>query len=717
MKRILLPVSILFFVSCSGGNDPTPAPPTPPAVEIAVDKPTLEVSSAQSTATIAVTSNSDWEVSGMNSWCRVDKSQGSGNGVITVTIDPNDTYDSRKVSLTFIGLTKASSTNVIITQAQSGGLFIGTADTTVSRHQAEIEVKLLANVEYDIIIKEPEWIISTQQHNSKALVPATKRFTILKNETTSSRSSQIIFRDKNSTLADTITVAQKPSGEPHTVVPAQWDGVRRADIFYQIFVRSFADSDGDGIGDLQGITAKLDYIKSLGCTGIWLTPINPSPSYHGYDVTDYEAVNPQFGTMADFDALVAAADARGIKVILDFVINHSGNQHPWFKKAVADPLSAEGGYYLMEPSATVQQLCESGAIPMIEDRKYNAGMWRALGVGEKYYAMFDGSMPDLNYGVLPNLNPVYGEILDAAKFWMARGAAGLRLDAVKHIYQDENSSQNWQFLNRFYTDLKSAYPDVYMVGEVLSGMDLTAKYFAGLPSLFHFDSWWKIDWAINNSTGRYYAKDMNTAIDKFKSNRADFNACIKLSNHDEDRAISKLSGSIDKAKIAFAAIMTTPGQPYIYYGEELGMSGMKGSGDENVREPLPWGDNYTTTWTPMKNNAALPTVAAQKADAKSLLSFYVEYTKLRNTFPALSSGTLAYPDPESTPKELMIFTREKGSQKIMVIINVSTNAVDYEFAESITSLVATHGDARLLKMTEGGHVAEMAPLSVMIIEI
>lgn len=387
----------------------------------------------------------------------------------------------------------------------------------------------------------------------------------------------------------------KPEPETPSVLeskPMAWDGEKRGRVFYEIFVRSFADSNGDGIGDLNGITAKLDYLNSLGINGIWLTPINPSPSYHGYDVTDYRAVNPEYGTIDDLRILIAKARSLNIKVVLDFVINHTSSQHPWFAQAIASAEAPQRDYYLIAPRDKVQQMCQEGAFEMIEDRKYNPSMWHTTTGGQCYYGMFSPVMPDLNYAS----KDLMAEMVSAATFWMELGVDGFRLDAVKHLYQDEHSSQNVALLKRFYDALRSRYPSIYMVGEVLASTDVVAPYFGGLPSVFNFESWWKMEWALNNATGKWYAKDMNDCNQKFQTVRVDYNSCTKLSNHDEDRTRTVLQSSIEKARMAIIALMTMPGQPYIYYGEEIGMLGLKAQGDEGVREPIPWGDNYTTTW-------------------------------------------------------------------------------------------------------------------------
>ncbi len=469
-------------------------------------------------------------------------------------------------------------------------------------------------------------------------------------------------------------------------------------IYYEIFVRSFADSDGDGIGDLNGVTAKLDYLTTLGVEGIWLMPINPSPSYHGYDVTDYTDVHPDYGTLADFDNLVTQAKAKGIDVVLDFVLNHTSQEHPWFVNAMSSEDAEFRDYYTFVHKDDVKSMCEAGEIAMIDDNYYNSSVWRyPWGEGNtldhRYIGQFDGSMPDLNYGRVPDMTDAYYAILDAAKFWMKRGVAGLRLDAVKHIYQNETGTENLKFLSKFYEDLAAEYPDIYMVGEVLSGAEATAPFMASLPSLFHFDAWWKLYGDLTQWGAKYYAKDMQESYNTFKVYNSEFNAAVKLSNHDEDRAMTTLGGNVELAKIAAAAIMTTPGQPYIYYGEEVGMANAKTSGDEYVREPILWGDSYTTTWR--ENTAPTSTVAEQLSDDSSLLCFYQMITAARKATPALQRGTFVPLPYDSLPTSMMAWYRSLGDKRVFVLMNGSTE----EFTHSINYNLK---DAREIVNYKGG---------------
>lgn len=474
-----------------------------------------------------------------------------------------------------------------------------------------------------------------------------------------------------------------------------WDGQKRGDVFYEIFVRSFADGNGDGIGDFKGITDKLSYLHSIGISGIWLTPINPSPSYHGYDVTDYKATNPQFGTMAEFEAMLAEAKRLNIKVIVDFVINHTSSQHPWFKEAKSSPTSPYRSWYLFAPTNSIQDWISTGKVPTVT--KYNANEWYNNGDGYSYYNAFWDQMPDLNL-----TNPdVVNAINDAAKFWIDKGVDGFRLDAIKHAWQDPNAAAGYTFWRNFYNTMKAYKPNVYMVGEVLDDAPVVAPYFTAIPALFNFKAYWKLTEFLNNTTyAKWYPKDFQDVLNIYNGYSSSYINATKLSNHDEDRTLSTLNSVIGKAKVAAAVLLTMPGQPYLYYGEEIGMKGLKATGDENVREPFLWTigtDTYRTTWhTPtFSTNSTVTPLAQQQTDANSIYAVYKKFLDLRNTYPALASGSLSYGDINSQPdNELVYYTRQKDSEKLMVMHNfgVSTKTMNIT---GVKNPVAQHGGAKV----------------------
>ena len=489
---------------------------------------------------------------------------------------------------------------------------------------------------------------------------------------------------------DNVTPTPPDSGTEVSFQQRAWDNQNRGDVFYEIFVRSFADGNGDGIGDFKGITDKLDYLHSIGISGIWLTPMNPSPSYHGYDVTDYKATNPQFGTMADFEALLAKAKSLNIKVIIDFVINHTSSQHPWFQSAKSSATSPYRSWYLFAPTGSIQEWISSGKVPTVST--YNAGEWRNNGDGYSYYAAFSDQMPDLNLA-----NPdVVNAINDAAKFWLDKGVDGFRLDAVKHAWQDPKATDGYAFWRNFYNTMKAYKPNVYMVGEVLDDAPVVAPYFGSLPALFNFKAYWKLtEFLLTTTYAKWYPKDFQDIINIYNGYSSTYINAIKLSNHDEDRTLSALGSITGRAKVAAAVLLTMPGQPYIYYGEEIGMRGLKATGDENIREPFLWTlgtDTYRTTWhTPsFSTNATVTPLAQQQGDATSIFAVYKKFLELRNTYPALASGTLAYGDINSQPdNELVYYLRQKDSEKLLVMHNFGSTTKTVNLATVVKALNLT----------------------------
>jgi glycosidase len=511
-----------------------------------------------------------------------------------------------------------------------------------------------------------------------------------------------------------------------SVTQGEWDGVKRGEVYYEIFVRSFASAEGtQQYGDLKGITDKLDYLHELGISGIWLTPIFPTGSVHGYDVTNYKAVAPNIGTMADFEALMQKANQLNIKVVLDFVINHTSNAHPWFTEArkTVNLNAPIRQFYLFAPTNSVQSWVEQGLVPSIS--VYNSGDWRSItGSGNtttyRYYGMFDSSMPDIN----PECTAIMDSIYDAAKFWLDKGIAGFRLDAAKHIYQIERSQENIDFWKAFHAKLKTFKPDVYLIGEVLDGTDMVGYYYQGLPTLFDFESWYKLEYAVNNHTGQYYPQEIASYLTTFASYNPNFQHVVKLSNHDEDRAMSKLGNDIEKAKMCAAVMLTMPGQVYMYYGEEIGMLGLKewSGGDSNVREPFLWTpkaeDTYRPTWrSPAANSnidANVTPLSIQQADTNSLYSTYAKFIRLRNTYPALAEGTLSTYEWANLNPQLMVYSRQTTNQRMMIIHNMGTEKTVYILPEKVSTLVLAHNGA-VMNENDNAQFAELPPMSSLVL--
>ncbi len=419
-------------------------------------------------------------------------------------------------------------------------------------------------------------------------------------------------------------------------------------VFYEIFVQSFADSNGDGIGDINGMTTKLDYLQDLGITAVWLMPLSPSPSYHKYDVTDYKAIHPDYGSMDDFKRFIKEAHQRGIRVIIDFVIHHSSSQHPWFSEAKKGPFAWYRNYYLWADKESIQGSIEKEETSMDSDNKWQ---WHPVDMNDThtdyYSGFFHSGMPDLNFD-----NPaVREEVYSIGEFWLQEvGVDGFRMDAAKHIYPDERAEDAHAFWREFKAAMQAVKPDVYLIGEVWSDAKSTAPYAAGFSSLFNFDLSYSLLETVKNGDQRaaevkgntYKTEEKSQLIDIlnysslwFTKYNIDFLSATFLSNHDQVRTASVLDAHAEKIKLAASILFTLPGTPYIYYGEEIGMLGKKP--DENVREPMIWdedqSDQHRTNWLkPIHSTTAtIAPVSLQAADRNSVLNHYKSLIALKKT--------------------------------------------------------------------------------------
>ncbi|HUG33264.1 MAG TPA: alpha-amylase family glycosyl hydrolase, partial [Anaerolineales bacterium] len=466
-------------------------------------------------------------------------------------------------------------------------------------------------------------------------------------------------------------------------------------VFYEIFVRSFRDSDGDGIGDFNGITKKLEYLKSLGISGIWLMPIHPSPSYHGYDVTDYYEVNPEYGTMEDFKRLLDEAHNRDIRIIIDLVLNHSSSQHPWFESAVADEQSPYRDWYIWSES----------------DPGYNGPwgqrVWHPSTTGY-YYGLFVDFMPDLNYG-----NPAVTEEMEKiTTFWLTDvGVDGFRLDAAKHLIEDDVNQENTSATHEWFKDFRPFYkslnPDALAVGEV-AGADqgVMASYTQGdqLDLTFDFGQAAAILQAAKSGNAQTIKASMKLTYKLVP----DLQYATFITNHDQNRVMSELGGDPGRAKVAASLLLTTPGVPFIYYGEEIGMSGVKP--DELIRTPMQWsgeeGAGFTdgTPWEAINADYPSLNVAAHDGDSSSLLEHYRMLIRLRNEHESLRTGEIYW--ATSSTDQLAAYLRSSPSENIFILINLSTEPVSgYELKLNSGPLTGTHQAKSLL---EGSLLVDLA---------
>ena len=590
-----------------------------------------------------------------------------------------------------------------------------------------------------------------------------------------------------------------------------------SNITYQVNVYSFADSDGDGWGDLRGVTQHLDYFESLGVTALWLSPIQESASYHGYDVLDYNKINPKLGTEADFRDLIDQAKSKNIDIYMDYVLNHSGKGE-WFQSAVSSESSPYRSYYVLssnpdadvaagkvdnyggalQPGMGAWHQISSGNLgykgrlhfkldwnaktvtvtessDAVQNSNTSASKWlwvgepgylvglyeTSLGIHEItvdvdtpwgflvrtskttwdngtkwggngssisfgqpytinnsqpaditfggstiwYFASFDSSMPDLNYGSADKASEsaAFKDLVKSAEKWINMGVNGFRLDAVMWIYQDQAGS-NVRFLRQWYDQCNSIYQarggkgNIYMVGEAFAETSKMASYYRGLPSFFNFSYWWTVKDRIQRGLGSDFAKTVIWFRDQYRQYRSEFTDAIKLSNHDEDRVGEDFRRDMDKMKLAGAVLLTSPGKPFIYQGEELGYWGSKVGGDEYVRTPIKWTKNGDVPAAALngKVNYSMLTenisVEAQTKDQSSILNVYRKFGEARKKHRALALGEMS---EVQSYGPLAMWTMSYQGETVLVAHNFSSRRAKTNVRDiTLGNIIVSNGTAR-----------------------
>ncbi len=474
------------------------------------------------------------------------------------------------------------------------------------------------------------------------------------------------------------------------------DDVDDMGVGYQIFVASFCDSDGDGFGDIPGITSKIPYFEQLKVDVLWLTPIQSSDSYHGYDCYDYYSIDPKFGTNADYRELVYKAHKSGIKVIMDLVVNHTSTKNEWFIKS---------------RSGVVETVTyQDGTTKEVHYRDYyrwkqggGGGRYCDAGDGWSYYSSFGSSMPELNY----DCQDVRNAMADVAAYWMSFGLDGFRMDAIKHMFmwdesvnadddvmgRPEEMARNYHFnmtkdvewFKEFNYNLKSKYPNCYLLGENLTGAtEYVGPFYAGMDSLFDFNTYYNLADRIKSGRAAEMATAFNNDKARYEAGRGGvgrpINAMIS-SNHDIERLAYRCQKDVEVQKLYFGVTMTMPGLTWIYYGDEIGMYSESNNDDRMYRQSMKW----TADW----ENKALPSdvpnkhyddglksVEEQLGDENSLLYAVKEYTKLRNDNPVLINGNA-------------VCSEENGLLKITVTDGKSTLVAYHNFSGTAKPLRAS----------------------------
>jgi alpha-glucosidase len=497
-------------------------------------------------------------------------------------------------------------------------------------------------------------------------------------------------------------------------------------VIYQIYPWSFMDSNGDGIGDLPGIRSRLDYLVWLGVDAIWISPIYPSPmADFGYDVSDYRDVDPRFGTLADFDALLAEAHRLGLKVILDYVPNHTSDQHPWFRAARSARDSSRRDFYIWRDAAP------GGGPPTnwLSEFGGSAWQWDEL-TGQYYYHAYLKEQPDLNFR-----NPeVQAALLDVLRFWLDRGVDGFRIDTIHHLIKDQQFRDNppnphyvagmpahRSVLRTFTTDrpevqeaiaimrrVTDEYPDRVLIGEAWLPIDRMMKYYgvdlSGLHLPFNFQL----------IQARWDAAGLAAIV-------RDYEAALPagawpnwvLGNHDRSRIATRVGQ--DQARVAALLLLTLRGTPTLYYGDEIGMPDVPvpldrvrdpwgknvpgfGLGRDPERTPMQWtraaGAGFTTgtPWLPLAEDYLARNVEVERADPQSILSLTRAVLALRRREPALSIGSIVSLD---AGPGILAFRREHQARAFTVVLNLTPHAqpVTLPDASAAAALVlSTHPD-------------------------
>ena len=482
-------------------------------------------------------------------------------------------------------------------------------------------------------------------------------------------------------------------------------------IIYEVYLRSFKDSDGDGIGDLKGVVEKLDYLEWLGINAIWITPFYPSPMKDlGYDISDYRGTDPVFGTMDDFDKLLAAVHQKNMKLIIDLVPNHSSDQHEWFKESKSSKDNPKRDWYLWKDAKP------DGSEPnnWLSVLGGSAWQWDEI-TGQYYYHAFLKEQPDLN---LRNKDALQAQ-LDVMRFWLDKGVDGFRIDVMWHLIKDKLWRNNPA--NPDYTDdkpdvekrmqiyssdqpgvheiikqmrkLTDEYDEKVIIGEIYLAIERVVNYYgddcdgAHLPS--NFELIFLVPWE---------ADKVGIAIDKYEASLPE--KCwpnYVLGNHDKKRLISRIGDA--QAKIAAMLLLTLRGTPTIYYGDELGMQHTKIPENEQQdpqgllmpgknlsrdpqRTPMQWDDTafagFSTkkSWLRVNEDYTKNNVAAQMNDPHSLLHFYKELIALRNTSEVLQTGDYI---PVGSSKSVLVYLRQKqGHHSFLILLNFTNKKQDYK---------------------------------------
>ena len=506
-------------------------------------------------------------------------------------------------------------------------------------------------------------------------------------------------------------------------------------VVYQIYPRSFMDSDNDGIGDIKGITSKLDYLKNLGIDVIWLSPVFKSPNDdNGYDISDYEDIMDEFGTMSDFDELLSEAHNRGIKIIMDLVVNHSSDEHKWFVEARKSKDNPYRDYYIWRDG-------KDGSTPNNWDSIFSGSAWEYDEETNQYFLhLFSKKQPDLNWENENLRQAVYSMM----KFWLDKGIDGFRMDVCNLFSKAEglpdigeegpegiymNGPKIHDYLHEMNKEVLSKY-DIMTVGETPGVSPKHARDYVGedrdeLNMVFHFEL---MD--LPNASDKFYKKpykltDIKNIFMKWYDGLENIGwNSLFMNNHDQPRMVSRFGNDskyrIESAKMLATLIHTFKGTPYIYQGEEIGMTNIcfddikkyrdietinyynekiknedekslieriKITSRDNARTPMQWDNNLNggfskaTPWIDVNPNYKQINVKESVEDSNSIFNYYKELIKLRHNNDTIVYGDvkLIYPENES----IFAYTRNLEDEQLMVVLNFYENEIDFKIPDNI----------------------------------
>lgn len=491
-------------------------------------------------------------------------------------------------------------------------------------------------------------------------------------------------------------------------------------VAYEIFVRSFYDTDGDGIGDLNGVKAKLPYLKDLGVKTLWLMPIMPSPTYHGYDVTDYYAINPDYGTMDDFLGLIEEAEKNNIDIMIDIVFNHSSTKHPWFIKSYED--------YVNNNTSP-----DSLADWYNWQNSYGTGYSIYSGSNGVYYeSRFDYSMPDFN----TSNEAVRQEMVNILKYWALKGVKGFRFDAVKY-YQMNDTLYNVEFLSYLHDEVKKEFPDVYFVGECWDNIEVINSYYkSSFESFFNFPSSLDgrgdatiLSQVKNLTSSNVFGNLIENRERLIKENNPNAYSSYFLSNHDMDRASKNLTN--EHAKMAASLTYLMPGMPFMYYGEEIGLKGVRNTSPEDssdVRRRLPmiWSstdkigecDFPEKTRPDLMNNSQVSLGVEDLINTNySLLNHYKKVIEIRNKYPFIKDSIFINKTEQlnTTYKNVLAYELSYNGSSIIIIHNFHSVNVEVDVKAFGNRVIADEISVSRLIPELSGDKLKLGKLSTVIL--